>query len=315
MASPPTLRVDLSRPPAQRWALSPEQVRQGRALLAFYAADLGLGPKEAALAEPVLGPLVRRDHRAEIAALADVLERGSAELLAVNCYYDIFKSLLGCTGIAIDGPDGPIQARNLDWHSDGRGLATATMAAEFTGAPGGDFTTVTWPGFIGALSGLAPRRFALAMNAVISDEPWQDAMPVALVLRQVLEEAKDSKAARKWLCDVPLTCDCLLLLTGIRAGELCVIERTPRNFAIRNAERGVLAVTNNFLALSPGKAVGTALGETADTRLERAQTLLAARPRDPDALFACLNDPQVRLGSTMQQIVMHATSGALQVRV
>jgi acid ceramidase len=315
MAPPPILRVDLSLPPAQRWVLSPDQVRQGQGLLAFYAADLGLGPQEATLAEMLLGPQVRADHRAEIEALATVLERGSAELLAVNSYYDIFKSILGCTGIAVDGPDGPIQARNLDWHSDGRALASATVVAEFSGAPAGTFSTVTWPGFIGALSGIAPGRFALSMNAVISDEPRQNAMPVALVLRQVLEEAKTWSEARQWLCDVPLTCDCLLLLTGVRTGELCVIERTPRKFAIREAEHGVIAVTNNFLRLSPGRAAGTALGETADTRLQRARALLVARPRDPDALFACLNDPQVRLGSTMQQMVMLAASGALQVRM
>jgi acid ceramidase len=314
MAAPPTIRVDLSLPPQDRWRLSGGQIRQATGLLAFYAADLGLGLREAALAETLLAPKVPPDHLDEMTSLAGQIGCTRAEVLAVNCYYDIFKSILGCTGIAVDGRDGPIQARNLDWHSDGRSLAAATVVAEFAGAPAGPFRTVTWPGFAGALSGIAPGRFAVSLNAVISDEPGQIAMPVALLIRQVLEKAASWKEARTWLAEAPLTCDCLLLLTGVRSGELCVIERTPRKFAIREAKGGVLAVTNNFLILSPGRASGTALGETADTRLERARERLKAKPRQAEDLFACLNDPSIRLGSTMQQMVMHAASGILQVR-
>ncbi len=46
------------------------------------------------------------------------------------------------------------------------------------------------PGFVGVFSGVAPGRFAVTLNAVLSAEPPQPATPVVLLLRTVLEHAQ-----------------------------------------------------------------------------------------------------------------------------
>ena len=126
------------------------------------------------------------------------------------------------------------------------------MSTRFTGATAGEFTTVGWPGFIGVFSGVAPRRFAVTLNAVISDEPLQAASPVVFLLRQVLEEAPDFQAALRTLKNTPLASDSLLLLTGIRAGEMAVIERTPYRAEVRLGENGSIFVTNDYRLMQTG---------------------------------------------------------------
>ena len=80
-----------------------------------------------------------------------------------------------------------------------RFLATVHDVNTVHPAAAGEFTTVGWPGFIGVFSGIAPRRFAVTLNAVISDEPLQAASPVVFLLRQVLEEAPDFQSALRTL--------------------------------------------------------------------------------------------------------------------
>src|SRR5207237_8286843 len=140
-------------------------------------------------------------------------------------YYDALKVVLGCTAFAIHVGDVILHARNLDWWTENAALTRYTTVSRFIGGPVGEFTTIGWPGFTGAFSGIAPGRFAVTLNAVLSDEPLQTASPVVFLLRQVLEEASDFQSALRILTETPLASDPLLLLTGTRQGEMVVIER------------------------------------------------------------------------------------------
>jgi hypothetical protein len=94
------------------------------------------------------------------------------------------------------------------------------------GAAAGPYELVSWPGYIGALSGLAPGRFAVTLNAAISRERPSITRPVVLLIRPVLEACGTYCEALELLQRTPIAADCLLLLTGTRAGEMAVIERT-----------------------------------------------------------------------------------------
>src|SRR6266702_3816246 len=79
----------------------------------------------------------------------------------------------GCTAVARDEDGGPWLARTLDWPFPGLGrhLEIARMRG-----PAGEFINVTWPGYAGALTALAPGRFAAAINQA----PLWQAMAAAL---------------------------------------------------------------------------------------------------------------------------------------
>jgi acid ceramidase len=315
------LTVDLQRAPKDRWDLTPAQRQQARELLALYKADLGFDPNAGGFLIATAKEFVRVEHWEEMESLSRLLCLPVGDVALHNFYYDSLKvvlgRILGCTAFAVDTPEGVLHGRNLDWWTENAVLARYTSATHFVGGPAGKFTTIGWPGFIGAFSGIAPGRFAVTLNAVLSLEPAQVATPVVLLLRTVLEQAVSFEEALALLSETPLPCDCLLLLTGTRAGELVVIERTPSRHAIRHAQGGYICVTNGYLQLNSG--LGGAHSEilaTSCRRFERVQALIGEqRPRNPQDCFPYLSDPEVRMQMTVQQMVFRAATGEHWIRL
>jgi acid ceramidase len=305
------LTIDLQRPPHDRWRLTPTQCQQARELVASYQADLGLAQDDAQFFVRAAREFVSPGHWLEIESLARAADLPVTDVALSNLYYDALKVVLGCTAFAVDEPGGVLHARNLDWWTENNALSRYSAVCHFVGAPAGPFTTIGWPGFIGALSGFAPGRFAVTLNAVLSLEPAQLAMPVVLLLRTVLEEAGSFDAAVAILSDAPLPCDCLLLLTGIRPSEMVVIERTPARHAIRTAQGGFICVTNDYLQLEAGQGAATSpLIATSCSRFQRVDALLRAEiPRNAEGCFHYLSDPAVQMRITVQQMVFRAATG------
>jgi acid ceramidase len=303
------MQVDLTRPATLRWDLSRVEEAAARELLAVYQRDLGL---PAPLVAELSRPAVRADYWDEMQGIASRAGVPIEEVVCGNLYYDALKAVLvGCTAFAFDTPTGPLHARNLDWWSENDSLRRHTIQTKFVGAPEGEFTTVGWPGFIGTFSGVAPKRFAITLNAVISDEPLQMAAPVVFALRQVLEEAANFESALQTLRTIPLASDSLLLLTGVREGEMAVIERTPTRAEVRFAENGIIFVTNDYRKMHTGlRSLESELQATACRRYDRISELVASRvPRDAGECLTYLSDPAVCMGITVQQMVFQAATG------
>jgi hypothetical protein len=311
------LTIDLRRPPEDRWHLTPDQCGQGRELLNSYKADLGLPEDMAEFLTTVAREYVRPEHWSEMESLAAALQLPVSDVALCNFYYDGLKIVLGCTAFAIDTGDAILHARNLDWWTENAALSRYTAVTHFTGGAVGEFTTIGWPGFVGAFSGVAPGRFSVTLNAVLSLERAQPAMPVVLLLRTVLEEARSFDQAVATLRDAALPCDCLLLLTGTRSGEMVVIERTPSRHALRYAQEGFLCVTNDYqlLRAEAGGSVSELLA-TSCHRFQRVEELVRhQRPRDPESCFRFLSDPAVQMRITVQQMVFRAATGEFWTRL
>ena len=67
----------------------------------------------------------------------------------------------GCTALARDEDGAPWLARTLDWPfpNIGRRIEITRMRGAV-----GEFLNVTWPGYVGTLTAMAPGRFAAAIN-------------------------------------------------------------------------------------------------------------------------------------------------------
>lgn len=313
--------VDLRHPPAERWRLSAAQCQQARELLTFYKRDLGI-PEGADNMLVLAGKeLIRAGYWAEMEALSVALGVSVNDVAICNFYYDALKAVLGrvfgCTAFATETPHGILHARNLDWWSENAALARYTSVCRFVGGPAGEFLTVGWPGLLGAYSGIAPGRFAVTLNSVLSLDQPQMATPVVFLLRQVLEEAKSFEKALSLLSETPIPCDCLLLLTGTRPGELVVIERTPLRHAIRRSESGQICVTNGYELLSAGlTSTPSELASTCCQRMQRVGSLLKdAIPKNSEDCFRYLSDPQVRMDMTVQQMVFRAATGEYWIKI
>lgn len=316
--SAPTFHVDLDRPPEERWRGIEAYRDAANELLAYYVRDIGGVELFGDLLTAYRDAHVAPDYAREMSDLAERLGRAETEVLLSNLYYDALKHILGCTAFALDSGDGPLHARNLDWGTVNEMLSRHTLVVEFARGGKPHFTVVGWPGFAGALSGVAPGRFAVTLNAVLSDDPPALAPPMTFLIRDVLDTARDYDEAVARLRDSPVTSDSLLLVTGTKRGEMAVIERSPERAAVREGRDGAVVVTNDYRALpaSGGPGAVAVLAETSCGRFDRAAALIAERrPASADECFAVLLDDDVRMDITMQSMVFRASTGDVRLRL
>lgn len=312
----PQVDIELGAPPGDRWrALQPYR-DEARALLDSYLKDLGSVDQYLPLVRAYSLARVPRALRGELRAIGDWVGCGYEKTLLANIYYDLLKVAFGCTAFAVDTPDGPVHARNLDWWTEDEMLSRFTKVMRFHDPKGNDFSVIGWPGFVGALSGVAPGRFAVTLNAVLSGESTRYAKPISLFIRTVLEKARDYDEAVHMLSKTAIFSDCLLLVTGVRAGEMCVIERTPSRSEIRRPKNGAIVVTNDYRVIDADSGESTTeLAATSCGRYDQAlQMIQGDRPQSAEACFRVLNDESVRMGITVQQMAFSASQGQVIVR-
>jgi hypothetical protein len=190
-------------------------------------------------------------YRRDILAIGSALGVPGAALLNMSFEWT-------CTTGAAPSPDGSgnRMLRVLDWRLPGLG-AHVVVARER--APAGLFYNVTWPGAVAVLTAMAPGRFSAALNqapmrqhglgllgnwAVCRAKVWRStALPPAHLLRKVFETATDFAQAKRMLTETPLCLPALFTLSGVRAEEGCVIERTETAAFVHD---GACAVANQW---------------------------------------------------------------------
>jgi hypothetical protein len=221
-------------------------------------------PRVARLALPALDAVTRHwlersasPYVAEIAAIAAALDYSGIWFLN-GCYQ------WGCTALAREEGGTPWLARTLDWPFPG--LGRHVEIARTRGAAGA-FDTVTWPGFVGALTACAPGRFAACSNQAPlrrrTHHPWLRPYDIALnvlatgricfippdhLLRAVFETCSSFAEARQRLETTPVARPVIYTLVGCRRGERCVIERTEQGFETREEDT---SAANDWLRSRP----------------------------------------------------------------
>jgi hypothetical protein len=167
----------------------------------------------------------------------------------------------GCTGGVWSAADGPVLRRVLDWPFPS--LGELVVVAHQSGRAG-DYHNVTWPGFAGILQASAPGRFAAAINQAPMRRlgkglggDWllgrmavkrRLALPPAHLLRRVFETARDYAAAKTMLCMTPVAVPAIFILSGVKPGQGCVIERTEDAYSERDISDGRVCAANHFEA-------------------------------------------------------------------
>jgi hypothetical protein len=188
----------------------------------------------ARLGDPVVRRWMRRasSYATEIEANARALKRPGIWLLH-GAY------LFGCTALADETAAGPRLRRTLDWPFPGLGRLVEVVRREATA---GAYLNVTWPGFVGVLTAVAPGRFAASINqAPMRRRRWlplwldyalnavlalrSTAPPPEHLLRQAFETCATFEQVRRLLERTPVARPVLFLLVGCQPGERAVIER------------------------------------------------------------------------------------------
>ena len=198
----------------------------------------------------------------EIREAAALLGRPGAYFLNV-CY-----EWACSTSVAPDpGGAGVRMIRILDWGLAGLGRYVVIARQD---TPVGAFYNPTWPGFAGVVTGMAPGRFAAAINqaprvpvlgvAGIDDGIVRLRMlgargrvPATHLLRRVFETAPDYRSAVAQLADegADLAMPALFSIAGTGRNEGCVIEafrRRRRIHPLSERTSGAIGVANQWLS-------------------------------------------------------------------
>jgi len=157
----------------------------------------------------------------------------------------------GCTSGVMNDPTAPGMRllRTLDWpfHGLGRNLVIARQEG-----PAGEFLNMTWPGFTGTVQGMAPGRFAVALNQAplvrrLSLPIYVDwfvnrikvfsskRIPPVFLLRRALETCRNYAEARDLLETTPIALPAIFSLVGTESGEGCIIERLEHRAVVQEA--------------------------------------------------------------------------------
>ena len=176
----------------------------------------------------------------EIDRIASVLDRPGAHYLNVSYEW-------GCTtAVRPAEEDAPARlVRVLDWPDPG--LGRYVIAIRVTSPPG-RWVSLCWPGYCGVLQGVAPGRFAAALNQApleggtgLYPVDWMTAraqvwrrphITASWLLRRVFETATDYEMARAMLRDTQIAAGAIYSLVGPAPGQACVIERRPEEAGV-----------------------------------------------------------------------------------
>jgi len=205
---------------------------------------------------------LKRSHSpyfAEIAQIAAALDLSGVWMLNASYQW-------GCTSRACEQDGVPWLLRTLDWPFSG--LGRHTEIAHMRGQCG-EFVSVTWPGYVGVLTAMAPERFAAALNQAPmwrrTRHRWlrpydhaanalralagADRMPPDQLLRRAFEVCDHFAAARRFLEETPVARPVIYTLVGCAADECCVIERTETEFITRQEDT---CAANDWVPCRPG---------------------------------------------------------------
>lgn len=190
-------------------------------------------------------------------------------------------ALVGCTSFgtwgAMSVDSSMIIGRNFDFYV-GDKFAEDKIVAFFNPSKGHKFMTVTWGGFVGAVSGMNDQGLSVTINAAKTSLPTGSATPVSLVTREILQYAKNINEAVAIAKSRKMFVAESFLVASAVDNKAVIIEKTPDELDVYDANKDFIICSNHFQSkgLATTKLNIEQENESASTyRYKRMQELLA----------------------------------------
>jgi hypothetical protein len=143
--------------------------------------------------------------------------------------------------------------------------------------------TVTWGGFVGAVSGMNDKGLTVTLNAAKTNMPSGSATPVSLVAREVLQYAENIQQAIAIAKQRKMFVSESLLVGSARDNKAVIIEKTPEAIDVYDPRGDMIMCANHFqsAALVKSKENVEQVNESASMyRYKRLTELLHANGRN-----------------------------------
>lgn len=315
MNEPREFLIDMTLPAEERWQDVIASCRRNALKLARWA----LAALERVPLSHVIRGAIAASHRRsdnlyddDLSAWAAGLGMPQRDLMAVNAAHELAQfgeAKLTCASVVLAAKKlGLVHGRNLDW--DMKSLGDSTVVYHFVGGPL-EYMAISFPGLVGVVNGMGPGRFSVTLNrATPQGRPTLDWGPQVLV-RYVLETARDFNQALELLASTPLRTPGLFTLASADGEHACVIERTRKEYAIREFDGSPLVATSHYLSPELEQHnTAPPLVEVSQTQLHAAKHAAEhVEMADLGDLFEVLNTEGVVTDSTCQQVAFAPQDG------
>jgi isopenicillin-N N-acyltransferase like protein len=203
-------------------------------------------------------------------------------------------ALVGCTSFGTWHADDSsmIIGRNFDFFV-GDKFAEDKIVAFFSPSRGHKYMTVTWGGFIGAVSGMNDQGVTVTINAAKTHMPSGSATPVSLVAREILQYAKNIDEALRIAKDRKMFVSESFLVASAADNKAVVIEKTPDKLDIYDPHKSYIVCANHFQSKGLGKSKANVeqLNESASVyRYKRVMQLIDTNDNTVQKTIAVLRD-------------------------
>jgi predicted choloylglycine hydrolase len=189
-------------------------------------------------------------------------------------------ALVGCTSFGTwndkSEDSAMIIGRNFDFYV-GDKFSEDKIVAFCNPDQGYNFMTVTWGGFIGAVSGMNEEGLTVTINAAKSDYPLSSATPVSIVTREILQYAKNIDEAIAIAKKRKMFVSESFLVASAADNKAVIVEKTPDSLDVYDPQQNYIVCTNHFQSegLSKSKKNVEQINESASPyRYERLMELL-----------------------------------------
>ncbi|MBD79189.1 MAG: acyl-CoA--6-aminopenicillanic acid acyl-transferase [Crocinitomicaceae bacterium] len=157
--------------------------------------------------------------------------------------------LVGCTSFASWGEnskDGKlILGRNFDFYA-GEGFSEEKMVVFMKPDQGIPFMLVSWPGFLGAVSGMNINGLTVTINAGKSKIPKKTGTPISILTREILQYASTIEEAIEIAESRTVFVSESILVGSAKDGKAVVIEKSPKKQGVFVSNEQQLVCSNHF---------------------------------------------------------------------
>jgi len=158
-------------------------------------------------------------------------------------------ALVGCTSFgtwgSMSADSTMIIGRNFDFYA-GDKFAAEKIVAFLNPASGHKFMTVTWGGFVGAVSGMNDQGLSVTINAAKTALPTGSATPVSMVTREILQYAKNISEAVAIAKSRKMFVSESFLVASAADNKAVIIEKTPDDMDVYDPNKEFIVCANHF---------------------------------------------------------------------
>ncbi|MEO7313081.1 MAG: C45 family peptidase [Chitinophagaceae bacterium] len=245
-----------------------------------------------------LDKIIKEEYRDEIFGVSESasasyqwLGSNYQRILNYHAAHDIGHALqnlaiVGCTSFGTwndqSADSEMIIGRNFDFYV-GDKFAEDKIVAFFSPKHGHKFMTVTWGGFIGAVSGMNEEGLSVTINAAKSEYPTSSATPVSLVTREILQYAKNIEEAVAIAKKRKMFVSESFLVASAADNKAVIVEKTPDTLDVYDPHKNYIVCTNHFQSnvLANSEQNQEQLAESASPyRYQRLMELLSANGKN-----------------------------------